>query len=447
MTLARRVAALAAVLLLTGCTVANAGTVPGPGGASPSGSAPAPVPADPTVRGPHRVATAAYDLGDSALRVPGFFAVDRATGGPDRGRVAPIEVRAVVHHPAGAGGGPYPLVVILHGDRETCADRAAAKRSDAAYRAAVRGDREAAAALDEARAALVRWPCAPGTPPVAGFRGYDYLGERLASHGMVAVSVSANGVAAGAAGPAQDAARAALVNRHLELWQQVGTPGGPRFTDPATGAPRAVDLGGGVDLTRVVTVGHGRGGNGVAWHAADAHRSAWPRGVTVRAVLALAPAYAAEPDGGDAAAYRVAVPLATFTGSCDSVGRAGAPNLLDLAGDAARGVVLTGGNHNAVTTAPAPAGGRVLSGDDVELDLIARGDARPAPGACRDAAGGDRTDRQLPGAEQRSITAAYVTGFAGHALLPERFPADPFASEKRPFAALTTMDEPVVRGP
>jgi hypothetical protein len=423
MTLVCRVGALGAVLLLAGCTVAGPGTAASPAGASataPQASAPSAVAAaDPARRGPHPVAAAAYDLGDSALRVPGFFAVDPVTGAPDRSRLAPIEVTAVAHYPADPAGGPYPLVLLLHGAHETCADRAAGAAWNAAYRPALAGDRRAAATLDAARARLVRWPCAPGTPTLPSLRGFDYLGERLASHGMIAVSVGANGIAAGAPGPQQDEAAGALISRHLELWGRAAPVQGVR-----------------ADLGRVVVVGHDRGGNDVAWYAA--HRSSWPPGVTVRAALTLAPVYAAEPDSAQAAAYRAVVPLATLTGSCDSAGRPGAANLLML-NPGAHGFVVAGGNHNNINTAWAPASGQVLARDDVAFDLLTNGDTAPAPGRCRDAAG-HRADRQLGEDEQRAITAAYVTGFAGHALTPGAFP-------REPATALTTVDENVVPTP
>ncbi|MFI1364735.1 hypothetical protein [Streptomyces griseochromogenes] len=183
---------------------------------------PAPLPAngvDPGKPGSYRTRTGEYDL--EPVRLPGF--------------AAPVEMRAVVVAPTGARG-PRPLALFLHGRHYTC------------YKGhESRGD----------------WPCPAGTEPVPSHRGYLRDQKLLASQGYVTVSISANGIN-GQDGDVQDGgaqARSSLVRLHLARW--AGWAAHPR-TAPAVvrDAPRA-------DLSRVLLVGHSRGGEGVNRAAMD----------------------------------------------------------------------------------------------------------------------------------------------------------------------------------
>lgn len=164
---------------------------------------------DPTAPGKHKVAVADYNLGDSAFRIPGF-----TTFGSDK--PAPLELAGRVHYPSDLNNGPYPLVLLAHGLWSTCADRAASDEFDAAnkilYGPNPPEDPEELArleAISERTGELLnRWPCAPGTPGLPSLRGYDYLGQQLASHGFVVVSIGVNGVNVGEMGEIQDEARA-----------------------------------------------------------------------------------------------------------------------------------------------------------------------------------------------------------------------------------------------
>src|SRR5215831_8542834 len=108
---------------------------------------------DPGTPGPLSVTRADYDFGDTAFAAPGF--------------PGPIELRGSVQFPSGLPGGPYPLIVLLHRRHATCFVGAAS---------------------------FLQWPCPPPRQPIPSFRGYDYLGQTLASHGYVVVSISANGI-------------------------------------------------------------------------------------------------------------------------------------------------------------------------------------------------------------------------------------------------------------
>ncbi|KUM97148.1 hypothetical protein AQI88_09110 [Streptomyces cellostaticus] len=183
---------------------------------------PAPLPAnsvDPGKPGPYRTKTGEYSL--KSVRLPGFS--------------APVEMRAVVVAPTGARG-PHPLALFLHGRHYTCY-----KGSD------ITGD----------------WPCPAGTKPVPSHRGYLRDQKLLASQGYVTVSISANGIN-GQDGAAEDGgaqARSSLVRLHLAQWADWAA-------HPET-APTVVRDAPRADLSRVLLVGHSRGGEGVNRAALD----------------------------------------------------------------------------------------------------------------------------------------------------------------------------------
>ncbi|WP_037673874.1 hypothetical protein [Streptomyces globisporus] len=347
--------------------------------------------ADHPARGVQGVASVTYDLGDQAYRLP-------ETG-------EPVEMAAIVHYPKDLGTTPRPLVVQLHGWHETCADRSAAAARDAAEQA---GDRDAYAAASQK---LFSWPCAPGTRPIANERGYDYLGEKLAAHGFVVVSIRANGINASSVwGDGNASARADLINKHLALWQKLNATGrgglGGAFRDTVTGKPRRVDFQHHVDLNKVGTMGHSRGGAGVTWQASDRHQAQWPAGVNVRAVMALAPAYNVMTE--DMTAYEItSTPVAVIRGTCDGqVGREALSFAAEATAKSAAGFhqfEMPGANHHYFNTQWSPAGGQVAARDDAGHD-----DAHP--GQCAEP-GGSAYETQLTEAAQRRTGAAYITAF------------------------------------
>jgi len=141
------------------------------------------------------------------------------------------------------GDGPFPLVLIVHGNH------AMAQPSDP---------------------------------------GYAYLGQHLASRGMIAVSVDENflnGHAFEDPDMAEMPLRAWLLLKHLEAWRDWNAaPGNPFY--------------GRVDLDRVALIGHSRGGEAVA-HAAEMNvrpvgrvgtvSRAGEFGFGIRGVVAIAP--------------------------------------------------------------------------------------------------------------------------------------------------------------
>src|ERR1051326_2960428 len=200
--------------------------------------APASVP-DPGVTGTLAVSSAEYDFGDTAFNPAGF--------------PGPIELRGVVFYPTTLSAGPYPFLVFLHGRHATCYVGAAS---------------------------FLQWPCDKNRAAIPSYHGYDYLASTLASNGYIVISISANGVNArdnqvfdlGAL------ARAQLMQKHLDLWNTFNTTGGPPFGTQFVGK---------IDLTRVGTMGHSRGGEGVVTHFA--YNSSLGSPYTILAVLPLAP--------------------------------------------------------------------------------------------------------------------------------------------------------------
>ncbi len=131
-----------------------------------------------------------------------------------------------------------------------------------------------------ARRATYRWPCPEGWKPLPNYAGYDYIGRNLASWGYVVASISADGV--NVFGNQVDDSgmrqRGEVVERHLDLWQAWSTVGGDPFGTMFVGA---------VDMSRIGTMGHSRGGEGVVWNVIVDRERPTPYGID--AVLALAP--------------------------------------------------------------------------------------------------------------------------------------------------------------
>ncbi len=304
---------------------------------------------DPARGGPYTVARAVYDLGDEAFRPTGLH--------------GKVELTADVHYPRGLPDGPYPLVLFLHGNHSAC----------------YRGD---SSGYD--------WPCPDGWQPLPNYEGYDYVARRLAAHGFVVVSVSGNGVNVLGNRVADTGMRqrGELLERHVDLWRRWST------TDAVPFGSRFV---GQVDLSRIGTMGHSRGGEGVVWQVLVDRLRANPYGID--AVLPLAPV-----DFTRQTINRV--PLAVVLPYCDG-------DVSDLQGvhffDDARyevpgdrspkhTVTVLGANHNFFNTVWSPSSGYPGSFDD--------GDPR-----CPD---------RLSEMEQRSVGATYIVGFFRRYLAEDR---------------------------
>jgi hypothetical protein len=247
-------AALLALLAIA-ITVASTG-LPAPASAGPASAQPLPPlsPFDPGVPGPYKVRRHEVNGGWDAvrLRLP-----------------KPVELVAELTYPTTADGRPAPgrrpLVLLLHGQHADCY-RGQDNNSDI-------------------------WPCPRGWKPFPNYQGYRYMTELLSSQGYVTVSISADGINGQDDFHTPDAgmaARAALVDRHLQLIAQAA---GITAPTPFTGArrrhnPYPPHISRTIDLQRVMMLGHSRGGEGVALAQLNALTRRTP--YRVRALVAMA---------------------------------------------------------------------------------------------------------------------------------------------------------------
>ncbi|MEU6486141.1 hypothetical protein [Streptomyces sp. NPDC046887] len=256
------------------------------------------------------------------------------------GLPAAVEMRGVVVAPKGAPG-KRPVALFLHGRHSTC------------Y---VPGKEETS----------IDWPCAKGSKPIPSHRGYLRDQQLLASQGYVTVSISANGIN-GQDGEIEDAgaqARSSLVRTHLARWAQWAA-------DPAS-APEAVRKGPKADLSKVLLVGHSRGGEGVNRAAMDSLYPPPPaqdgaRGKvrwTIRGTVLIGPTIFGQNPVAD-------VPSLTVLPGCDG-------DVSDLQGqvyaDGTRGVsqgkalhssvYMVGANHNYFNSEWTPGQAQAPAGDD-----------------------------------------------------------------------------------
>lgn len=290
--------------------------------------------------GPYAVTRKVYDFGDQVLQLSGL------TG--------KVEETADVHYPTGLSDGPYPLVLFLHGNHSSCY-----KGMQASY----------------------EWPCPGRWKPLPNYTGYDYIAERLASYGFIVVSISGNGV--NVLGNQVDDTgmrqRGELIERHIDLWKTWDTTGG---------APFGTRFIGKIDLSRIGTMGHSRGGEGVVWNVIVDRERSTPYGID--AILPLAPVDFDRATVND-------VPMAVMLPYCDG-------DVSDLEGmhffDDARyrvpgdptpkqTVTVYGANHNFFNTVWSPGGGYPGSFDD----------------------GSPRCPGRLTEAQQRKVGVAYVVSY------------------------------------
>lgn len=356
------------------------------------------------------VRTYDYDLGDRAMTVPGFSGMT-PQGMPTKGP-GPIELTGRVYAPADAAGRRLPMVVIAHGLFWSCADDATGK-------------------VD------MSWPCAGRLSGIHSDQGYDYLGRTLAARGMVVLSVGANGVNAGAMGEVADRARGAVAFRHLRMWRRLVEHGrGPlvgAFREAGTDRPVRPAFRRAVDLHDVGLVGHSRGGRGMMWAAAKANRDRVPEGVRIRAVVGLA---AAEPPFMDRAFKRLQVtdvPLLTWAGTCDSVGRDEYNVLARRAGNPVNiNLTVHGANHNNLNTRWAAGGGP--GGEDDAAH------PKGKPGQCHDGFSPDALSKTLGPREERHVAATYVEAFLARHLQGDRSYDAILSGRRHPVASTTKVD-------
>lgn len=290
---------------------------------------------DPAAPGTFQTQTSNYT--QPSVRVPGYK--------------HPIEMIGHVVAPAAhEQTGPRPLVLFLHGRHSSCYE----------------GD----------EIAYDVWPCRPPAKPIENHLGYDYLQRRLASQGYTTVSIRVNGINAQDETDPQSGAgaRALIVRRHLDHWASMAAERG-------------------VDMSRVVLVGHSRGGEGVNRASLQIPLSAPYR--IVGQVLIAPTNFAAQ-----TSPY---VPTAALLPSCDGdVTSLDGQLFIDLSRDLLSddtslksSVLMIGANHNFFNTEWTPGTASAPAVDDWwgEADM-----------AC-----GVKDPNRMGAKEQRDAGLAYVT--------------------------------------
>jgi dienelactone hydrolase len=295
------------------------------------------LPVDPATPGDFDLVTSDYELAPVKL-----------AGMPE-----PIEMIGHVVEPAAdAVTGPRPLVLFLHGRHGVCYD-------------------------PNNKGAEGNWPCQAPLEDIPSELGYDYIQQVLASQGFTTVSVRVNGINAQdyrfADGGAD--ARAAIVERHLDHW-----------TDIAAAHQ--------VDLSRVVLVGHSRGGEGVDRASIQIPLSA-PYRIVGQVLIAPTDF------GTQTAPY---IPTVTLLPFCDGdvsdlQGQRFTDTARDLTDDDTSlksSVLVMGANHNFFNTEWTPGIAQAPANDDWYGDTDAE-------------CGSDNPGRLTP-EEQQSVGTAYVAG-------------------------------------
>jgi hypothetical protein len=171
---------------------------------------------------PARAVDLAVDTGPGPLAIASAEYRLPAAVDPSVARKVATELWARVYRPAELSRPPYPVLVFLHGNHDTCGYL----------------DRDLGMRFDDDSTYTDTGRCPPGYVVVPSHGGFGYVARRLAAWGFVVVSINANrgiNVADGVAGDESlDLRRGRLVLRHLVVLPQ---PDGPWNT---TNSPRAI---------------------------------------------------------------------------------------------------------------------------------------------------------------------------------------------------------------
>lgn len=172
------------------------------------------------------------------------------------------------------GSGPYPVIVLLHGNHSDCLTTTTGAESSPQ-------------------------PCAPPNVPILNYEGYDYMASNLASHGYVVLSLDADALTSYQT--SQDNGtllRTQLISASLDMvynWED----GAPLYQQTSPGvvqssptlAPNPYVLAGKINLAQGVGVwGHSRGAEGAAAFVAyNRNRPAPGKKYKIDADMAFAP--------------------------------------------------------------------------------------------------------------------------------------------------------------
>lgn len=228
---------------------------------------------------------------------------DLAPGDPATGRET--ELWARVYRPSNFSAGPYPLIILLHGNHGTCGWGTNPREDKDPYfsghyartgRCPLNG--ETISSLDENNN-VVTSTAAHNYGVVPSHAGYDYLAQQLAFRGYIVVSINSNRGINMMQGTPEDPslilARGRLVLKHLQKLSEWNANGGPYDSGTPPGLLLGVDLKDKIDFGNVGMMGHSRGGQGVraAYNLYHDAGSLWParilRPVEFKAIFELAP--------------------------------------------------------------------------------------------------------------------------------------------------------------
>ncbi len=162
----------------------------------------------------------------------------------------------VVRYPSDLAAGPYPLIIVLHGNHGNC-------------RSTPGGDDDYCITTED-------FDCG-GDFTTPNAEGYIYFLETLAAQGFIAVSISGNAM------NCRDdyiIERSNLIVEHLRRWSDWNTG--------ATG-PFGTAFNGALDLARTGLVGHSRGGDAVSNVPTVLMTEPAISGMTIKSIFAIAP--------------------------------------------------------------------------------------------------------------------------------------------------------------
>ncbi len=192
------------------------------------------------------------------------------------------ELWAKVYRPADLGNTKHPIIMILHGNHNTCAATEGGIKESVQY--------------------TYTGTCPGGSGNgeelvIKNHLGYDYIANKLATFGYFVVSVNANrGITGGTAQEGDfglNLARGRLILKHLSLLNLWNTT----HTAPKNGTNGiGVDLYGKLDFSQVGLMGHSRGGEGVraAYNLYRDEDSNWKSkehipAMTIKAIFEIGP--------------------------------------------------------------------------------------------------------------------------------------------------------------
>ncbi len=215
-----------------------------------------------------------YNLGDATI-TQSIFPED------SRFRNMPVRLNGVISVPQ-SGNGPFPVVVILHGNHPGCP--------------VPEGD------------TVDRWPCDPDLEQ-PNYRGFGYLAQELAARGYIALSLNVNPeYTLGFGEPVPLERLGQLLDLQLKALAIASQGGQNKF---------GVDLKDRVDLSKLVLIGHSQGGEGaylwVQQEGMDQADASQKHGYgPVQGLIMVAPS------GNWAGGQPASIPVAMIQSACDN---------------------------------------------------------------------------------------------------------------------------------